>query len=312
MAAEYLRKYGVATHVYVPMIKRGVVDFALGADWTPAAGDVKVSIDGAAAANIATLPVAIAMGNTAMWDFAFSAAEVTGKKISCTVGDAAAKAVEDQMITIMTYGNASAELVQDLSAAVYAANATQQNGVALPPIYVGTFQAGSTANTAVLQSGTTASQFCNGDICIQTSGSTAGQQIEGASQTGMGTGTPVITAVSGQTWTPPAAGVTYFILKKGGLVSALASDFWSASSRSLSSDGAQALFNTVLTESYSALGAAPTLAQVMMFIQQMLSNARVSGNTMTVYALDGVTVVRTLTLNAAYPATLPTSISPSS
>jgi hypothetical protein len=112
---DYLRKYNTATHLYLPLIKRGVVDFAVGADWTPAAGDVKVSIDGGAAANIGTLPTAIAMGNGAIWDFTLSAGETTGKKITVTVADAATKAVEDQSFSVVTFGNASAEYPPDLS-----------------------------------------------------------------------------------------------------------------------------------------------------------------------------------------------------
>ncbi len=38
-----------------PKIERGAVRFALGADWTPAAGDVKAIEDGGAAANAGTL-----------------------------------------------------------------------------------------------------------------------------------------------------------------------------------------------------------------------------------------------------------------
>lgn len=109
----FLRKYATATHIYIPLVKRGVVDFAVSADWTPAAGDVKVSIDGGAAANIGTLPTAISMGNTAMWDFTIASGEVTGKKIAITVSDSATKVVEDQMFVIETYGNASAEYVVD-------------------------------------------------------------------------------------------------------------------------------------------------------------------------------------------------------
>lgn len=126
--SAFRRKYATATHVYVPMIKRGVVDFAVGADWTPASTDVKVSIDGGAAANITSLPTAVAMGNTAYWDFSLTSGEMTGKKISITVGDAATKAVEDQMIVIETYGHASAEWPTDLSAAKMAVNAAQIGG----------------------------------------------------------------------------------------------------------------------------------------------------------------------------------------
>jgi hypothetical protein len=113
MGPAFSRKYATATNIYMPIIKRAVVDFAVGADWTPAAGDVRISIDGAASGNITTLPVAIVMGNTAMWNFAISAAETTGKKISITIADAATKVVEDQMFLIETYGSASAEFVTD-------------------------------------------------------------------------------------------------------------------------------------------------------------------------------------------------------
>ena len=65
----FQRKYNVSTtsgtHIRIPIIKRGVVDYAVSADWTPATGDVKVSKDGGAAANITNLPTAVAMGNTA-------------------------------------------------------------------------------------------------------------------------------------------------------------------------------------------------------------------------------------------------------
>src|SRR3954468_16946006 len=120
MSVAFLRKYarGTGADIYVPMIKRGVVDYAVGADWTPAAGDVKVSLDGAAAANIGTLPTAVTMGNTAMWKFVFSNAELTCKVLAVTVADSATKAVEDQMFAVETYGNASAMYGPDFSDAV--------------------------------------------------------------------------------------------------------------------------------------------------------------------------------------------------
>jgi len=128
----FLRKYGTGTgaDVYVPIIKRAVVDFAVSADWTPAAGDVKVSKDGGAAANIGTLPTAVTMGNTAMWKFVFADAELQCKVLAITVADSATKAVEDQMLLIETYGNASAMYQPDLSAANLPANMTQILGTA--------------------------------------------------------------------------------------------------------------------------------------------------------------------------------------
>lgn len=109
-----LYKYGVATHLYKPVIKRGVVDFALGADWTPAAGDVKISKDGGAAANVTNLPTAITMGNTALWDFSLTTTEMQAAKVRITIADAPTKAVEDVAFEIDTYGNASAEHAADL------------------------------------------------------------------------------------------------------------------------------------------------------------------------------------------------------
>jgi hypothetical protein len=128
--AEFRRKYAAATHIYVPMIKRGVVDFAVGADWTPAAGDVKVSIDGGAAANIGTLPTAITMGNTAVWDFTLASGEVTGKKITVTIADSATKAVEDNAFDIVTFGNASAEWLFDPTDGVRAGLTSLPNAAA--------------------------------------------------------------------------------------------------------------------------------------------------------------------------------------
>jgi len=122
----FLRKYatGTGADVCIPIIKRGVVDYALGADWTPAPGDVKVSLDGGTAANIATLPTAIAMGNGAVWKFVFSNAELTCKSLVVTVSDSATKAVEDQAFIVETYGNASAMYVVDYSTAAFGANTT--------------------------------------------------------------------------------------------------------------------------------------------------------------------------------------------
>jgi hypothetical protein len=105
---EFWREYGVATHIRIPIPKRGVVDFAVGADWTPAAGDVKIDKDGGGANNVTNLPAATAMGNTAYWDFSLTATEMQAAQIVVTVSDSATKAVEDQSFLICMYGNASA------------------------------------------------------------------------------------------------------------------------------------------------------------------------------------------------------------
>ena len=114
---EILRKYGVQTDIYFPLIKAGSNDFALSADYTPAAGDTKISKDGGAAANTTNNPTAVAMGNGAMWKLTLTATEMQAAKIMIVVSDAATKAVEDQMLLVTTYGNASAEHAFDLDTA---------------------------------------------------------------------------------------------------------------------------------------------------------------------------------------------------
>lgn len=111
-----LRKYATATasgtHVGIPMIKAGSQDFATGSDWTPATGDVKVSIDGGAQANISTLPAY----TNGQWVFQFTSGETTGKSIRVVVVDSATKAVEDQFFVIETFGHASAMFTFDFTA----------------------------------------------------------------------------------------------------------------------------------------------------------------------------------------------------
>jgi hypothetical protein len=126
----FLSKYGVARHIYIPIIKRQAVDFALSADWTPAAGDVKISKDGGAAANVTNLPSAIVMGNGAIWDFSLTATEMQAAQVVVTVADSATKAVEDQSFIIQTHGNPSALFQVDLADSVRAGLTALPNAAA--------------------------------------------------------------------------------------------------------------------------------------------------------------------------------------
>lgn len=74
---------------------------------------------------------------------------------------------------------------------------------------------------------------------------------------------------------------------------------------SLSTTGIDALFTRALTESYAADGAAPTVAQSLMLIQQMLGDFSITGTTLTVNKLDGITAAGTFTLNSS---SAPTSL----
>jgi hypothetical protein len=124
-----LSKYGVARHVYLPITKRSVVDMAVGADWTPVAGDVTISKDGGAAANVTNLPVALVMGNSAVWDFSLTATEMSAAQVTVTWADAATKVIEDDSISIETYGNASAQHAMDFGTATIAV--TDKTGFSL-------------------------------------------------------------------------------------------------------------------------------------------------------------------------------------
>lgn len=111
-----LREYATGTggDIIIPIIKAGSDDFAVGGDWTPVAGDVKVSKDGGASGNIGTLPVFVAdIG----WKFVFSDAELTAARVNINIVDSATKAIKDQHIIIDTYGNASAQHAFNLNTA---------------------------------------------------------------------------------------------------------------------------------------------------------------------------------------------------
>jgi hypothetical protein len=149
-----LRKYNTATaagtHIRVPVIKAGAQDFALSADWTPATGDVKLSKDSGAEANITTLP---AFTNGA-WEFQLTGAELSCKTLIIKVVDAATKAVEDQFVIVETYGNTSAMYQADLSAANLPANATQFAGQTVTCAGGVTVPAATLASTTNITAGT--------------------------------------------------------------------------------------------------------------------------------------------------------------
>ena len=67
-----------------------------------------------------------------------------------------------------------------------------------------------------------------------------------------------------------------------------------------------AVLTTALTESYAAGGAAPTLAQAILLIQQSLHEFAIASTTRTVKKLDGSTTAATFTLNSATAPTATT------
>lgn len=196
-----LAKYATATTIYFSMIKAGSNDLAQTADWTPATGDTKVSIDGATLANTTNNPAIVAGTNGVLWSLALTTGELTGADIRIQIVDSATKAVEDQSLTVYTYGNASAKFVSDFSVAALGAlmpttagrtldvTTTGEAGLdfanvnlpvgSIPIVNIienGTMQAGSAAGTAVLRSATSfVDDLIIGATIIVTGGTGAGQ-----------------------------------------------------------------------------------------------------------------------------------------
>lgn len=96
---EFEFVYGVGRVLVFPMVKAAVQDFAVAADWTPATGDTKISIDGGSVANTTNNPAAVAGTGSALWSLTLTAAELSGKVVTVQIVDSAAKAVEDQCLT---------------------------------------------------------------------------------------------------------------------------------------------------------------------------------------------------------------------
>jgi hypothetical protein len=125
-----LAKYGTALTVRIPLIKAGSNNFAVGADYTPVAGDTKITRDGGGAQNTVNNPAALVMGNGAIWTLVIAATELQSAEVVITCIDAATKAIEDQALIIHTYGNASARHAVDLNDAVRAGLTALPNAAA--------------------------------------------------------------------------------------------------------------------------------------------------------------------------------------
>jgi len=110
-----LAKYGTETAIRFSIVKRGAVDLAATGDWTPAAGDTKISKDGGSFANTTNNPSAIGGTGSVGWTLTLTASELQAAEVNIQIVDAATKAVEDQYLVIYTYGNASAKIPFDMN-----------------------------------------------------------------------------------------------------------------------------------------------------------------------------------------------------
>jgi hypothetical protein len=96
--------WGTATTFRAPVVKAGSTNYAIvGTDWTPATGDVKISKDGGAFANIATPPSTVTLSGSAAWTWTLSAAETEATEIVIQVIDQdVTKVIQDQFFRLQT------------------------------------------------------------------------------------------------------------------------------------------------------------------------------------------------------------------
>lgn len=245
MATYQPPKRGVEYIFYTSLVSQADAKL-LKANPTLAAGDVVISKDGGAFANLTTLPTVTPAAGKGV-KVTVSATEMTADNVLIIFSDAAGAEWCDLSINVAT----SAQQIDDLAtqASVNTIDDFLDTEVAAILAAVDTEVATIITDVAAVKADTAA-------ILLDT-------------------------------------GTDGVVLKAAGLAT----------------DAAQEIADTViartLTESYAADGAAPTLQQALMLIQQMLTEMSISGTTMTVKKVDGVTTAATFTLN---DATTPTSI----
>lgn len=179
-------KYGVQNAFTFPMIKRGVVDLAGSADWTPATGDVKISQGSGSFTNTTNLPSIVGGTGSAMWALTLTAAELSTSTIDIQIVDSATKAVEDQTFKIYTFGNALAKIAADWSDIVRLGltalpNVASGSAGALLVDGTGTAAIANSSGRVLVQSGTGAGQLnLNSGVVDANTVSNAGTAITSA------------------------------------------------------------------------------------------------------------------------------------
>ena len=168
-----LAKYNTQTAITFPIVKRGVVDLAATADWTPATGDTKISKDGGNYANTSNNPSAVGGTGSIGWTLTLTATELQCAVADVQIVDSATKAVEDQFLKVYTYGNASAKIPVDLSDTVRLGLTALPNSTKLA-LSISTAVSGTIDSTAHTP---TATQFECDDITEATADHFIGRSV---------------------------------------------------------------------------------------------------------------------------------------
>lgn len=259
----FLSKYGEARVIRINVPKAGSANHAVGADWTPAAGDVTISKDGGVAANVTNLPTAIAMGNSAVWAFSLTATEMQAAQINVVVADAVTKAVDDTGFVIETYGNASAQHAFDLDTASVAQTGDNFARLGAPA------GASVAADVAAVKAETASIQTDTNDLQTRVPAALVGGRMD--SSTGaMAAG--VITAAA------HAAGAIDSGAIAAGAITAAKFAANAVDAAALSADAVSEIAAGVLAGTVTELGAvpvaSPTVAQALALLYMALRNRR--------------------------------------
>lgn len=249
----------------------------LQANPTIAAGDFKVSIDGGALANPATLP-AVTPASSKMVKVTLSTSEMTGDNITLIASDAAGAEWMDLIVNIQT----TARQIDDLAFPTVSGRSLDVSAggeagvdwanVGSPTTVVGL--SGTTVKTATDVETDTA------DIQTQIGAAGAGLTAINLPDQTMNITGNITGNLSGS-----VGSVTTVSDKTGYRLDATGS--------------------AALTEGYAADGAAATLPQLLYMLLALLSEFSISGTTLTAKKLDGSTAAATFTLDSS---TAPTSI----
>jgi hypothetical protein len=130
--------------------------------------------------------------------------------------------------------------------------------------------------------------------------------FDGTGYAGTNNVIPTVTTVSGlATNAITAAAIATDAIGAAELSQAAVDQVWSTAARTLTAStnfndvSVADILTTQMTEAYAADGAAPTLTQALMMIQQMLGDFTISGTTLTVRKVDGAATAGTYTLSDA-------------
>ena len=98
----YNGTFGIPKTVIFTMIDAGTTNLASAGDWTPAAADARVSLDGASATQCTNTIAVVPGTNSVLWSLALTTAEMSGELVAVQIRDAATKAVEDNVLLVTT------------------------------------------------------------------------------------------------------------------------------------------------------------------------------------------------------------------